>query len=198
MVEKEHIIIGRGTYGVDENTVVWDIPAYDYDNNRIEPKLIIGNFCSVGSGVRIYLGGNHRYDWVSTYPFHVSFLNDGKYKLPNYLGGNDIYGYPHTNGDVIIGNDVWVGENSTIMSGVKISDGAVIAANSNVVKSVEPYSIVGGNPAKHIKYRFDLEIIKKLLEIKWWFFEDKKINKLLPNMYNTNISGFINQCENII
>jgi virginiamycin A acetyltransferase len=101
-------------------------------------------------------------------------------------------GHPSTKGDVIIGNDVWIGANVTIMSGVTIGDGAVIANNSHVVKNVEPYSLVGGNPAKLIKYRFTPEQIEKLLKIKWWYWDDKKINKFTPLLCNDNIDKFIN------
>jgi acetyltransferase-like isoleucine patch superfamily enzyme len=82
--------------------------------------------------------------------------------------------------DVRIGNDVWIGYGATIMSGVTIGDGAVIAANSHVVKHVKPYEIVGGNPAKHIKFRFDIETIGLLLAIKWWNLPESEVNKLIP------------------
>jgi hypothetical protein len=97
----------------------------------------------------------------------------------------------NTNGSVKIGNDVWIGHGSTIMSGVTIGDGVIIAANSHVVKSVEPYSIVGGNPAKHIKYRFSPEQIKNLLEIKWWDWSDFRINKYMNLMLSNDIDKFI-------
>jgi acetyltransferase-like isoleucine patch superfamily enzyme len=151
------------------------------DNDAI---LIIGNFCSLAEGLKTYLGGNHRPDWVTTYPFgHV-------YKdIFNNFNG---YGHPSTKGDIIIGNDVWIGANVTIMSGVTIGDGAVIANNSHVVKNVEPYSLVGGNPAKFIRYRFTQEQIEKLLKIKWWYWDDDKINKFTPLLCNNNIDEFIN------
>ena len=150
-------------------------------------KFEIGKFCSIADGVVVYLGGNHRTDWVTTYPFghihkHIFTAFDGK-------------GHPATKGGVIIGNDVWIGANATIMSGVKIGDGAVIANNSHVVKNVEPYSLVGGNPAKLIKYRFTEEQIEKLLEIKWWDWEDDEINKNIHLLCNTDIDAFINSRE---
>jgi acetyltransferase-like isoleucine patch superfamily enzyme len=156
-------------------------PKVFYRNN--DAKLVVGKFCSIASGVNIYLGGNHRTDWVTTYPF--GHINQDKFTDFNGLG------HPSTKGDVIIGNDVWIASNVTIMSGVTIGDGAVIANNSHVVKDVEPYSMVGGNPAKLIKYRFTKEQIENLLEIKWWDWDDDKINKYTPLLCNNNIDDFI-------
>jgi acetyltransferase-like isoleucine patch superfamily enzyme len=161
---------------------------YTYGNPNIfweneNAKLVVGNFCSIAGNVNIYLGGNHRTDWVSTYPFgHVN-----KDKFNNFDG----IGHPSTKGNVIIGNDVWIGSNVTIMSGVTIGDGVVIANNSHVIKDIEPYSLVGGNPAKLIKYRFTPEQIEKLLEIKWWYWDDEKINTFTPLLCNNNIDQFI-------
>jgi acetyltransferase-like isoleucine patch superfamily enzyme len=147
--------------------------------------LTIGNFCSIASGVTIYLGGNHRTDWVSTYPFgHVN-----QNIFDNYYGD----GHPSTKGNVTIGNDVWIGENVTIMSGVTIEDGAVIANNSHVVQNVKAYSLIGGNPAKLIRYRFTSEQIENLLKIKWWYWDDDKINRLSPLLCNTDIDVFIKE-----
>jgi acetyltransferase-like isoleucine patch superfamily enzyme len=156
-------------------------PKVFYRNN--DAKLVVGKFCSIASGVNIYLGGNHRTDWVTTYPF--GHINQDKFTDFNGVG------HPSTKGDVIIGNDVWIASNVTIMSGVTIGDGAVIANNSHVVKDVEPYSMVGGNPAKLIKYRFTKEQIENLLEIKWWDWDDDKINKYTPLLCNNNIDDFI-------
>ena len=163
---------GKYTYGKPQ--IYWGS-----DNS----KLVVGNFCSIASTVKIYLGGNHRTDWITTYPFghiHTNIFN-------NFNG----IGHPASKGDVNIGNDVWIGDNVTIMSGVTVGDGAVIANNSHVVKNVEPYSLVGGNPAKQIKYRFTSEQIDKLLEIKWWYWDDEKINKYSYLLCNSNIDEFI-------
>lgn len=163
---------GKHTYGVP--TILW---------GNENAKLVVGNYCSIASGVKIYLGGSHRIDWVTTYPFGTIHQH-----IFNQFDGS---GHPSTKGDVIIGNDVWIADNVTIMSGVRIGDGAVIANNSHVVKDVEPYSLVGGNPAKHIKYRFTQPQIEKLLEIKWWYWEDEKINNFTTLLCNNNIEEFI-------
>ncbi len=162
---------------------------YSYGNPNIiwqndQAKLVIGNFCSIASNVNIYLGGNHRTDWITTFPF--GHIHTDKFTEFNGIG------HPSTKGDVIIGNDVWISSNVTIMSGVTIGDGVVIANNSHVVKDAEPYSLIGGNPAKFIKFRFTKEQIEKLLEIKWWFWDDEKINKFTPLLCSNNIDEFIN------
>lgn len=151
MLGQSRIRYGRFTYGTDNLTIrQWDEGA----------ALTIGNFCSIAPGITVFLGGNHRTDWITTFPFgHV---------YPEQLGCTHIQGHPSTKGDVRIGNDVWIGYQSTIMSGVTIGDGAVISANSTVVKNVEPYEIVGGNPAKHLRHRFTPEIRAMLAELAWW------------------------------
>lgn len=166
---------GKYTYGV---------PNIQWQNK--DAKLRVGNFCSIAGNVTIYLGGNHRTDWVTTYPFGT--INQNIFNSFNV----DEVGHPFTKGDVIIGNDVWIGSNVIIMSGVTIGDGCVIANNSHVVKNAEPYSIIGGNPARLIKYRFSEEQIKKLLEIKWWNWEDSRINKNTHLLCNPDIDNFIN------
>ncbi len=168
--------VGKYTYG--NPIICWP------DKNA---KLIIGNFCSIAGNVKIYLGGNHRTDWITTYPFGHIYQN-----VFNRFNGE---GHPSTKGDVIIGNDVWIGENVTIMSGVTVGDGVVIANNSHVVRNAEPYTLIGGNPATTIKYRFTPEQIEKLLEIKWWYWDDEKINNFTHLLCNPNIDEFIKAVE---
>lgn len=172
--------VGKYTFGIPQ--LVWD---YGCGKN-----LYIGNFCSLGNNLKVYLGGNHRTDWVTTYPF-----GHERTDVFNKFNGE---GHPSTKGDVIIGNDVWIGSDVTILSGVTIGDGAVIAANSVVSKNIEPYSIVGGNPAKFIKFRFSPEQIEQLLHIKWWYWDDQKINDFTPFLCNPNIDLFIQEANKTI
>ena len=153
--------IGKYTYGTNWMSVlVWD---------KESASVEIGRFCSISYGLKLFTGGNHNINWISTYPFgHVA---PSLGKIP------PINNHPQKSKRITIGNDVWIGRDVTIMSGVSISDGVIIAANSHVVKSAPPYSIIGGNPAKVIGYRFDKEIIDKLLMIKWWNWPNNKILK---------------------
>ena len=141
------VLVGRYSYG-SPLCKVWG------EADRIE----IGSFCSIGEGVVILGGGEHRTDWVSTYPFAEVFD----------LGETKISGHPATKGPTRIGHDVWLAFGCTILSGVTIGSGAVIGAGAVVTKDVPPYTIVGGNPAQPIRERFDTVTISTLLEISWW------------------------------
>ncbi len=156
------VTYGLGTYGT-ENLII-----HSWDNST---RLVIGNFCSLADNLHIYLGGNHNYNLISTFPFGSA----------NELIGERI-GHPRSNGDIKIGSDVWIGSHVSIMSGVTVGHGAVIAAFSHVVKDVQPYEIVGGNPAKHIKFRFAEEVIQKLLKIEWWNSQSDKIYELRDSL----------------
>jgi acetyltransferase-like isoleucine patch superfamily enzyme len=170
--------IGAYSYGFEDTGVLsW--------NENIE--ISIGRFCSVASGLKLYCGGNHRVDWISTFPFghiHTKFI-----KVP------PVNGTPSTNGNITIGNDVWIGRDVTILSGITIGNGAVIASNSHIVKDVEPYSIVGGNPAKLIKKRFNESIINFLLDLSWWDLPIDVIEKIVPYL---SMQITENQQENIL
>ena len=143
-------------------------------------KLKIGKFCSIAPDVRIFLAGEHPTTTVSTYPFNYMF-NDGS-KLPRNNGSK---------GDVVIGNDVWIGDGALILSGVTIGDGAVIAARAVVTRNVEPYSIVGGIPAKVIKMRFDQLTIERLLKVAWWDWSTEKINAEMALLSSENLHEFL-------
>ncbi len=168
----EPYLIGVYTYGVPK-VLHWGESS----------NLHIGKFCSIADEVTIFLGGNHRTDWITTYPFNV--LNN------EFPEAKDISGHPATKGNVIIGNDVWIGYKATIMSGVTIGDGAVIGACSVVTKDVKPYEIVAGNPAKVIRKRFSDEIIIQLLKIAWWNWPIEKIKAEIEFLCNNNIEKFI-------
>jgi acetyltransferase-like isoleucine patch superfamily enzyme len=154
--------VGKHTYGHEQIVLIQAAYA----------DLIIGNFCSIGNNLTVYLGSDHRVDWISTFPFGHS----AKQVFTSYDG----HGHPRTRGNVVIENDVWTGLNASIMSGVHVGDGAVIAANAHVVKNVEPYTVVGGNPAHVIRKRFNDEIIAKLLYLQWWNLPDWQINEIAP------------------
>jgi acetyltransferase-like isoleucine patch superfamily enzyme len=145
----------------------------------------IGSFCSFGADVRIFLGGEHRMDWVTTYPFPEFWKSASAFT-----------GHPASKGDIIIGNDVWIGYHATILSGVTIGDGAVVGAGAVVTKDIPPYGIAVGNPARLIRKRFDEETIGRLLKIAWWNWDDSKIQKYMPLLLNNNIEDFILAAEN--
>jgi len=142
----------------------------------------IGAFCSIADNVEIFLGGNHRTDWVTTYPF--GHIHQDKFPWHGK-------GHPATKGDVVIGNDVWIGSGATILSGVNIGDGAVISAKSVVVKDVPAYGIVGGNPAKLLKMRFTEDQIERLLNNPWWDLSESRINELIPLLCSNDIEALI-------
>jgi len=150
-----NIVIGEYTYG---QPLILDW-THKY-------RLKIGKFCSIAGNVQILLDGNHRPDWVATYPF---YLIEGVPKTE---------GHPSGRGDMNIGNDVWIGRNVIVLPGVSIGNGAVVGAGSVVTKNVEKYSIVAGNPARPIRYRFTSEQIEKLEKIKWWDWDIAKIKKM--------------------
>lgn len=167
-----------------------DIGEWTYGNpnvilGRTHGRLKIGKYCSIGPNVELVLVGDHRVDFVTTYPFSVFFKEYGHLK-----------GYPRHRGDIAIGNDVWICYGANILSGTTVGDGAVIGMNTTVTKDVPPYAIVVGNPAKIIRYRYKLEIIDKLLSIKWWDWPHEKVLKAAPLLANENINKFIEFAEN--
>lgn len=136
--------VGKHTYGNPE-ILEWGEGA----------SLSIGAFCSIGEGVTIFLGGEHRLDWISTFPFNIL-----------WECGKGFQGHPATKGDVVIGNDVWIGRNAVILSGVHIGDGAVIGTEAVITKDVPPYGVAAGNPARVVRLRFDARSIRNLLQLR--------------------------------
>jgi virginiamycin A acetyltransferase len=182
IITNPNIIVGDYTYYDDfENPENFE-KNVKYHFDFIGDKLKIGKFCMIASDVKFILNGaNHLTTALTTFPFAI-FKNGWE----NAMDGKT---YPQK-GDIIIGNDVWIGYNATIMAGVNIGDGAIIGTNSTVVKDVKPYSIVGGNPAAEIKKRFSHETIEKLLEIKWWDWHIDKITRNVQNLTADKIKEF--------
>ena len=150
-------------------------------------NLKLANSVRSPQGVTFILSSAHRADWVSTFPF----IQAEDTSTLDHIGDNRKRGLLSSNGGIIVGNDVWIGGNAIILSGVKIGDGAVIGAGSVVTKDVADYEIVAGNPAKHIKYRFKREEIKQLKEIEWWNWSIDKIMEHRTLMESSNIQRFI-------
>lgn len=144
----------------------------------------IGKFCSIANEVKIFLGGEHRTDWVTTYPFNQIFKE-----------ASHIKGHPKSKGDVHIGHDVWIGYGATIMSGVCIGNGAVIGANSVITKDVPPYAIVAGNPQQLMKYRFSSNIIEQLQSLEWWNLKFSSIQSIFHLLQSNDIETCINAIE---
>lgn len=162
--------IGRASYG-DLEVRSWKEGA----------TLQVGAFCSFAAGVKIFLGGEHRTDWVTTFPFPALWKEQAGH----------IPGHPKTRGNVVIGNDVWIGAEAVIMSGVRIGDGAVVGARAVVTRDVPPYAIVAGNPAALIRQRFAEPVIERLREIAWWTWSDERITRLMPLLLSDRIEDFI-------
>jgi acetyltransferase-like isoleucine patch superfamily enzyme len=178
---------GPRRYLMQENShfAGFDIGAKSYGKPLVlfpgkDSTLRVGKFVSIADGVVIMLGGEHRTDLISTYPLDMYFP-----------GWPDIDAHPITKGDVVIGNDVWIGREAFILSGVTIGDGAVIGSRAVVTKNVAPYSIVAGNPARHIRFRFDAEAISELLSMAWWHWPDSVIQEAVPYLLSNNVRELI-------
>lgn len=183
IVKNPNIIIGDYTYYDDFENVENFEKNVKYHFDFIGDRLIIGKFCMIASDVKFIMNGaNHLTNAISAYPFAI-FGNGWENAMEHQS-------YPNK-GDIHIGNDVWIGYNATIMAGVHIGHGAIIAANATVVKNVEPYSIVGGNPAQEIKKRFPAATISKLLALEWWNWDIEKITKNIQNLTQNNIDNII-------
>ena len=169
------ISVGRFTYGN---------PAFKLWGEQ--EMIEIGSFCSIAENVTIFGGGEHNYDWVTTFPLRIAY--------DDALAGKD--GHPTTKGKTKIGNDVWIGYGATILSGVTIGDGAIIGACSLVSKDVSPYSVAGGNPAKLIRYRFTEQQIRELLKIQWWNWPHHRIIEFIDLLSQENIDHFIDAVNN--
>ncbi len=154
---------------------------YHYPINQ--DKLIIGKFCSIACGAKfLFNSANHTLSSLSTYPFPI-FFEEWDLEIKDITKAWD------NKGDIVIGNDVWIGYEAVILAGVTIGDGAVIGTRAVVTKDVPPYTIVGGIPAKPIKKRFPQETIDALLKIKWWDWDKKHIAQQISHLQSGNISA---------
>lgn len=174
IVDHPQIEVGDYTYYDDPEDV------YNFQKNIlylvdfIKDKLFIGKFCQIATGVRFMMGAsNHSMKGVSTYPFRL--FGKAWAKAPMEID---------LKGDTVIGNDVWIGNSVTILPGIKIGHGAIIGAHSLVTKHVDPYTIVGGNPARIIRKRFNNETIEFLLRLSWWDWPVEKITEHIVAIAN--------------
>lgn len=158
----------------------------------IGDKLIIGKFCAIAKGVEFVMNGaNHRMDCVTTYPFYVMGGDWG-------LGIAPIKEELPLKGDTVVGNDVWIGQNVTVMPGVHIGDGAIIGANSVVASDIPPYAIAVGNPCRVVRKRFDDELIKLLLQLRWWDKPIEEIEALMPILASNDLDGVKTEIKSML
>jgi virginiamycin A acetyltransferase len=185
-IKSKNIIVGDFTYFSDvdfENHVTHFYEFYD-------DKLIIGKFCQIASGVEFIMNGaNHQMACVSTFPFYI--FEKWNENVPS------LNKFP-LKGDTIIGNDVWIGQNTTILPGVKIGDRVIVGMKSVVGSDIEPYTIVAGNPAKIIRKRFDDELIELMLKLKWWNLPIGEIIKIIPILHDNNIENVKNKIKEMV
>lgn len=176
-ITNPNIIVGDFTYFSDTDFEKHVLHHYDFNGD----KLIIGKFCQIAAGVTFIMNGaNHQMNSVSTYPFYIMAGWTTTPPKPADLP---------LKGDTVIGNDVWIGQNATILPGVHIGDGAVIGLNSVVGSDVEPYTIVAGNPAKTLRKRFDDELIAILQRLKWWDKPADEIQRLIPILTDSHLES---------
>lgn len=179
-VKAPNIIVGDYTYFDDQLNGPEKFEQYNvlYNYNFSKVKLIIGKFCAIAAETRFIMTGDHKLDAISTYPFPI--FQQG------WETAFNVFELP-VKGDIVIGNDVWLGYDCLIKNGVTIGHGSIVAARAVVVKDVPPYSIVAGNPAKVVKRRFDDKTIERLLNIAWWDWDIEKINRNIKVICNLDI-----------
>ncbi len=181
VITRPNIIVGDYTYYDDDGGAEDFEKHVTHHYEFISDKLIIGKFCAIGKGVEFIMNGaNHRMNSASTYPFNI--MGGGWERVTPSLKDLPI------KGDTVVGNDVWIGQNVTVLPGVHIGDGAIIGANSVVSKDVQPYTVVGGNPIKLIRRRFDDGTTEFLLGLKWWDWSAEKIFKNLELLCSGDLS----------
>ena len=185
-IKNENILVGDFTYIADSDFESHVTHHYPW----LGDKLIIGKFCQIAAGVEFVMNGaNHQMNAVSTFPFYT--LEGWNMNPPET---EDL----QLRGDTVIGNDVWIGQNATILPGVKIGDGAIIGANSVVGSDVEAYTIVAGNPARIIRKRFDDDLINLMLEWKWWDYSIEEIDGIIPILTNSNLDEVKSKIKSLL
>ena len=185
-ITNKRIIVGDFTYFSDVDFEKHVTHFYEF----YDDKLIIGKFCQIASGVEFIMNGaNHQMDCVSTFPFYI--FENWNEKAPS------LDKLP-LKGDTIIGNDVWIGQNATLLPGVKIGDGAIIGMESVVGSDVEPYTIVAGNPARMIRRRFDEELTGFMLKLKWWDLPIEEIRELIPLLHYNDVENVRKRLKEIL
>ena len=162
---------GVGTYGEPE------VLLYKGDSS----KVFIGSYCSIGADVQLIPGGNHRVDWVTTWPVRARLHLEGAFRD----------GHPASKGDIRIGNDVWIGRGARVLSGVTIGNGAVVGAFSVVASDVPAYAIVVGNPASVRRYRFNEAQIRDLTQIGWWSWSENLVADRVDDLCSPDVDRFI-------
>jgi virginiamycin A acetyltransferase len=183
LIKNPNIIVGDYTYYDDFETVENFEKNVKYHFDFVGDKLHIGKFCMIASGAEFIMNGaNHLVNAVSSYPFAI-FGDDWAHAMEGKT-------YPNK-GDIVIGNDVWIGYQATILSGVTIGHGAIIGSKSIVASDVPPYSIVAGNPARIIRKRFDEETIEKLLALAWWDWDLDKITTHVAHLTGNDVSKLL-------
>ena len=185
-------VITKPNIQVDDYTIYNDFvnDPCDFGNNNVlyhypvnNDKLIIGKFCSIACGAKfMFTSGNHSLKSLSTYTFPIFFDEWG-------LDSKNICDAWENKGDIVIGNDVWIGYEAVVMSGVKIGDGAIIGTRAVVTKDVPPYTVVGGVPAKQIRKRFDDKTIEKLQSLEWWNWNEDKIKRNISAIQSGDIDA---------
>ena len=187
VIKNPNIIVGEYTYYDDINGAENFESHVTHHYDFIGDKLIIGKFCAIAKGIEFIMSGaNHRINSITTYPFNI--MGNGWEKSAPSLSDLKL------KGDTIIGNDVWIGQNVTILPAVHIGDGTIIGANSVVAKNIPPYSVAVGNPCEVKRKRFDEDLIEYLLQIKWWNWNAEKIFKNMEAL----CSGDLSKIKNII
>jgi virginiamycin A acetyltransferase len=173
-ITRPNIIVGDYTYFSEADFESHVTHHYGFYGD----KLIIGKFCQIAAGVEFIMNGaNHKMNCISTYPFYIMGWEQNVPPLSDFP----------LKGDTVVGNDVWIGQNATVLPGVHIGDGAIIGASSVVGNNVEPYSISAGNPARLIKKRFDEELIELLENLKWWDLPYNQVSNLVPILHDTDL-----------